>query len=327
MKTKIFNNPIDYIRAAEIIKNGGLVAFPTETVYGLGADGLNSAAVRKIFEVKGRAGDNPLILHVCDLEGVLRLTSLDCFLAHRRYAHTDLTDFHRLQNIVEVLFESFMPGPLTLVLPKNPRIPDEVTAGLPTVAIRVPSHPIAREFIKACGVPIAAPSANISGRPSCTTAKHVIDDMYGKIEGIIDGGASDIGLESTILDLSVEVPTILRQGGMTIEQIREVVGDGVLDVSDTQSDRPKAPGMKYRHYAPKAPLYIVEDIEGEAKKYKGQKIGKLYAISDLEKYANELFDKLRGFDDEGVDIILAERVPNVGIGEAINNRLKKAAKG
>jgi len=306
MRTKIFKYPYNYKKAAEIIKSGGLVAFPTETVYGLGADGLNEEAVRKIFQVKGRPSDNPMILHVSNIEEMMALTTL--------------TDICQLSTV-----NCFMPGPLTLVLPKNPSIPSIVTAGLPTVAVRIPKDPIARQFIAECGTPIAAPSANLSGRPSCTNFSHVLDDMNGKIEGIIDGGTCNIGLESTILDLSVPTPTILRQGGVPLEELQEVIGE--VTVCESASEAPKAPGMKYRHYAPKAPLYVVDHFETAEKKYKGKKIGKLYAMEDLEKYATELYDKLRQFDSEGVDIILAEKVENIGLGKALNNRLQKAAQG
>jgi len=440
LNTEIFREPYDFERAARIIRDGGLVAFPTETVYGLGADGFNAEAVRKIFEVKGRANDNPLILHVSDLGELLGLTAVGCHLSGRPRSSAPTVDnsiegwssavgtpetasptvnvslrsagehssplradgssakseriisaptvnaglrsagehssplrmngssaksgriisaptnewklcedgmprtaspttttspqaapplrrrgIVQTQAIIERLYEAFMPGALTLVVPKSANIPDAVTCGLETVAVRVPSHPIAREFIKACGVPIAAPSANLSGKPSCTTFDHVFHDMNGKIEGIIDGGGCDIGLESTILDLSVEVPTILRLGGVSVEAIREVIGE--IEVANGGAEKPKAPGMKYRHYAPEAPLYIVDDIDVEAEKYEGKRIGKLYASEDLEKYANELFDNLRKFDNEKVDVILVEKMPNIGIGMAINNRLEKAAKG
>jgi len=337
MKTQIFKNLINFKKAAEIIKSGGLIAFPTETVYGLGADGFNETAVKKIFEVKGRANDNPLILHVANFEGLMGLTAVECETDNAagtpRTASPTTTPSapppplrrRGITSMIEKLYEAFMPGALTLVVPKNPNIPDAVTCGLETVAVRVPSHPIAREFIAACGVPIAAPSANISGKPSCTAFEHVFHDMNGKIEGIIDGGSCDIGLESTILDLSVEVPTILRLGGVSVEAISEVIGEVEIP-QGSMSGAPKAPGMKYRHYAPEAPLYIVDNIDIEAKKYNGKKIGKLYAGEDLEKYANELFDNLRKFDNENVDVILVEKIPNIGIGRAINNRLEKASK-
>ncbi|MCL2739925.1 MAG: L-threonylcarbamoyladenylate synthase [Oscillospiraceae bacterium] len=374
MKTQIFKNPIDYPKAAEIIKSGGLVAFPTETVYGLGADAFNEPAVRKIFEVKGRPNDNPLILHVSNLEELLALTALvgddgnrpeseagapetapptmhdttpsvvgDAVpgVPHFEVQHKNKNEELRSNSttpihyslftihLIKELYQKFMPGPLTLVLPKHPSIPGIITAGLPTVAIRIPANPIAGEFIAACGTPIAAPSANISGRPSCTTFEHVFEDMNGKIDAILDGGSCNIGLESTILDLSVPTPTILRTGGISAEQLQKVIGtvDIVGAHLGAPEEKPKSPGLKYRHYAPKAPLILVDNIEEAAEKYPNKKVGKLHKSANLETYAATLYDNLRRFDIDKVDLILAEKVDNTGLGVAINNRLTKATMG
>ena len=221
--------------AAELIKNGELVAIPTETVYGLGADGLNPEAVAKIFAAKGRPQDNPLILHITGPEQI----ELYC---------------HHIPQAAYDLAQRFWPGPLTMVLPAKSCVPKCTTAGLPTVAVRCPDSEITREIIRRSGVPIAAPSANISGKPSTTTAKHVLHDHNGKIPLIIDGGASRVGLESTIVDLSEERPRLLRPGGITPEELKEVLGDLIVDKAVTaevaKGETPKAPGMKYRHYAP-----------------------------------------------------------------------------
>ena len=226
-------------KAAEIWKKGGLVAFPTETVYGLGGNGLDKEASRKIYAAKGRPSDNPLILHIAAKEQVEALVS-------------KVSDAGRL------LMESFWPGPLTLIFPKAECVPLETTGGLNTVAIRMPNHPIAQALLKKSGLPIAAPSANVSGRPSPTLADHVIEDMDGRIDMIVDGGEVGIGVESTIVDVTGEIPTILRPGYITEEMLRNVVGEVDVDPavagSVSAEIKPKAPGMKYRHYAPKAPM-------------------------------------------------------------------------
>ncbi len=323
--------------AAEIWKAGGLVAFPTETVYGLGGNGLDSQASRKIYAAKGRPSDNPLILHIADTAQVEMLAQ-------------------GISATGKQLMEKFWPGPLTLIFPKAPCVPYETTGGLDTVAIRMPSHPAARALLQASGLPIAAPSANVSGRPSPTLASHVIEDMDGKIEMIVDGGAVGIGVESTIVDLTGTVPTILRPGYITEEMLREAVG--YVDVDPAvlgpvgEHVKPKAPGMKYRHYAPKAPMVLVEGgREEEAAciiqlaaqaKAQGKKVGIIASQENENKYvdgivkvigsrkdpeavAHNLYRILREFDEEQVDQIYAESFDEHDLGRAIMNRMKKAA--
>lgn len=324
--------------AAEIIKKGGIVAFPTETVYGLGANALNTQAVKKIFEAKGRPQDNPLIVHISHSD--------------------DLKNY--VENIPEMakkLMDNFWPGPMTLIFRKKPVIPDVITAGMPTVGIRMPSNAIARELITLSGVPIAAPSANISGKPSPTSAQHVKVDMDGKIDAIIDGGMCEIGLESTVIDASKDVPVILRPGGVTPEDVKKVCGSVRIDPAIMKKPavdlRPIAPGMKYKHYAPDADLYIVSgDMTNVVKKIRslaakdisaGKKVGIMATAQSYPQYsksckiislgnrenkmmiAENLFNALREFDTTGVDIIYAESVNQQGIGLAIMNRLIKAA--
>lgn len=322
--------------AACIINKGGLVAFPTETVYGLGANALDAEAVKKIFIAKGRPQDNPLIIHVADF------------------------DLHRFaKNVPEdavKLMKKFWPGPLTLIFEKSDIIPYTTSAGLDTVGIRMPSNVVAREFIKACGVPIAAPSANISGRPSPTDTERCIEDLSGKIDYIIGAGRCDVGLESTIVDCSSRPFCILRPGGITPEMLKEIIPDIYLDPSVMKKPegdfKPKAPGMKYRHYAPKAPVKI---IQGDLKKtiakineivqnYIGEnKIVGIIATEETKNYykqgivvsagsredlgsvAQNIFEILRSLDDKNVDVILAEAFPEKGIGIAIMNRLRKSA--
>ena len=238
--------------AAEIIKKGELVAIPTETVYGLGANGLDPEAVAKIFQAKGRPQDNPLILHIAEARDM------------EKYCHS-------IPECAYALAEAFWPGPLTLVLPARENVPTCTTAGLPTVAIRCPDNAVTREIIRLSGVPIAAPSANISGKPSTTTAQHVLDDHDGKIAAVVDGGPCRVGVESTILDLSDGKPRLLRPGGITDHQLCRIVGDIILDKAITASvekdEVVKAPGMKYRHYAPQCPLVIVSGSREKAAAY------------------------------------------------------------
>ena len=322
--------------AAQIIRDGGLVAFPTETVYGLGGDATNPEASRKIYAAKGRPSDNPLIVHIAD--------------------------FSQLRNIVaevpqeaEKLAEAFWPGPLTMILRKNDVIPYETTGGLDTVAIRMPSHPVARAFLQDSGCMIAAPSANTSGRPSPTTAQHVWGDLHGKIEILLDGGPVGIGIESTIVDLSEERPMILRPGFITQEMLSAVLGDVGVDpglASENSKQPPKAPGMRYRHYAPKADLTLVEGTMEEviskinALTREAQAMGKSVGVlateenkdcyvadhvivigqrQDEAEIARHLFDVLRQFDDLQVDLIYSESFVAAGVGQAIMNRLLKAA--
>ena len=323
-------------RAGKIILNGGLVAFPTETVYGLGGDGLNPDSARKIYEAKGRPSDNPLIIHIYRMEDLEILVK-------------------EIPESARKLAEAFWPGPLTMILPKADVVPKETTGGLDTVAVRMPSHKVALAFIKAAGGFVAAPSANLSGKPSPTLAKYVLEDMDGRIDMIIDGGDIAIGLESTIVDLTGDVPMILRPGYITLDMLKDVLGEVTMDPTLLDGDckeRPKAPGMRYRHYAPKGDMLI---IEGKSEKVveemntlvkesrqKGYKTGVIATAENAEKYradvvkvvgnrgddtaiAASLYRILREFDDEEVDAIYSESFAADGIGQAIMNRLLKAA--
>lgn len=323
-------------KAGEILKNGGLVAFPTETVYGLGANALNEDAARKTYAAKGRPSDNPLIIHITDVE--------DLPIVARNISDKAMK-----------IIEQFWPGPLTLIFEKQYIVPFGTTGGLNTVAVRMPTDEIARAVIRAGGGYISAPSANTSGRPSPTSAQHVLDDFDGRIDMIIDGGNVDIGLESTIVDMTVEPPMILRPGAITKEMLEEVVGEVTVDatlLAEEATEAPKAPGMKYRHYAPKAQLMIVEGEMEEAVKairqiaYEqtrlGYKVG-IIATSETEEFyttgivknigtrsnensiAKNLYRVLREFDEEDVDYIYSESFKADGIGDAIMNRLNKAA--
>ena len=303
--------------ASNILKKGGVVIFPTETVYGIGANAFNAEAVRKIFEAKKRPFDNPLIVHVSS-------PNLVCEIAETNF-------------LAEKLIKKFWPGPLTIILKKKSKIPSEVSAGLESVAIRMPKNNIALELIRECGFPIAAPSANISGRPSGTRVKDVVSDFDGAVECIIDGGNCEIGLESSILDLTSDVPVLLRPGKISLEElkkeIREIsVPNYVLD--KIVVEKPKSPGVKYKHYSPEAKVILVEG-EKEKRKLKinnlekeflkeGKKVGKIFS-DDKEKMAKNLFKKFRDFDSKKVDIILVEGVDETGIGLAIMNRLGKVA--
>ncbi|NJE41686.1 L-threonylcarbamoyladenylate synthase [Thermococcus sp. GR6] len=314
--------------AAKFILEGKLVAFPTETVYGLGADALNEEAVRRIFEAKGRPADNPLIVHIADFDDLKKLAR-------------EIPDEARL------LAEKFWPGPLTVVLPKKEEVPTVTTGGLDTVAVRMPAHPIALALIRA-STPIAAPSANISGKPSPTLAEHVIDDFYGKIECIIDGGETKIGVESTVVDLSGEKPTLLRPGGLPLEEIEKVIGEVEIHpaVRGKLVDVARSPGMKYKHYSPNAQVIVVEGprenvrkkIEELVNEYrkKGLRVGVMateqYDADEFfhlgtseEEVARNLFKALRELDKRGVDIIIAEGIEERGLGFAVMNRLRKAA--
>ena len=317
--------------AAEIIKSGGLVAIPTETVYGLGANGLDPAAVAKIFRAKGRPQDNPLILHLAGPE--------------------QMEDFcHHIPQAAYTLAETFWPGPLTMVLPAKSCVPKCTTAGLSTVAVRCPDSEITRKIIALAGVPVAAPSANISGKPSTTTAAHVLHDHDGKIDAIVDGGACRVGVESTIVDLTEARPRLLRPGGITPEQLMEVLGDLVVDKAVTaQIDKDavvKAPGMKYRHYAPDCSVVIVSGSREKAASYirshykKGDRVLcfteelPLYDGCDPLSYGYEsdvatlsagLFSALRELDDPRIHRVYARCPVGGGVAYAVQNRLKKAA--
>ena len=336
MDTKLYGITSDSIDtklledAAKYIKNGELVAFPTETVYGLGADGLNCDAVKKIFIAKGRPSDNPLILHIHSVQCLDKIVS-------------EITENATL------LTEAFWPGPLTVIFKKNDSVPDAVTAGLDTVAVRLPQNEIARKFIELCDTPIAAPSANTSGRPSPTSASHVIDDLFGKVAAIIDGGDCDIGLESTVVDASGEFPIILRPGKITLEDIQVIIPGAVYDKHLTEKvpvSRPKSPGMKYKHYAPRGELYILSGGASDALCYIKENSDETTGIITFDEYktnlpheyslgsendfdsaAHRLFGILRAFDDEGMTKIFAFMPQDKGVGFAVCNRMLKAAGG
>ena len=322
--------------AAQLIREGRLVGIPTETVYGLGADALNPEAVASIFEAKGRPGDNPLIVHIDDVEALRPLIAVEPSPAAR------------------ALMEAYWPGPLTLIFPKSALVPLRTTGGLNTVAVRMPSHPIARALIRAAGCPIAAPSGNRSGRPSPTTAAHMFEDMDGRIPLILDGGACDVGVESTVVDMTGDVPRILRPGGVTREQIAQVCGDCVVDSAVMrplrEDERPRSPGMKYRHYAPAGqltifhgePARVIEAIcetydqaerdghhplilalEGSLARY-GDRLRESLGM-DAAGMAHVVFAALRDADALGADVILSEAVEAEGIGLAVMNRLGRAA--
>ncbi len=326
-----------YSLAARLIQQGSLVAFPTETVYGLGANALNPEAVNAVFAAKGRPADNPLIVHIFQKE--------------------QLEEIGTVPEQALPLIDAFWPGPLTLLFPKKPVIPDVVTAGLPTVAVRMPSHPVAAAFLKACGLPVAAPSANRSGRPSPTTARHVLEDMNGRIPLILDGGPCDVGLESTVLDLCHGAPCILRPGGVTKEMLEEVLHQEVSLAGSIlrplgEHEKALSPGMKYRHYAPQAEVTLVEGSEDavlaglrscyqrdtEAGKrscilcftehtarLEGCRVLCLGSIRNPDEIAHRLFDTLRKLDEEGMETVYSEILPPEGIGLAVMNRLGRAA--
>ena len=333
----LHNNENDIYIAGKILSRGGLVAIPTETVYGLGANALDESASKKIYEAKGRPSDNPLIAHISCMDELSALVS-------------------EIPEAGRKLAEKYWPGPLTMVFPKKEIVPYGTTGGLETVAIRMPSDPVANRLIKLAGVPVAAPSANTSGRPSPTKAEHVVEDMNGKIEMIIDSGEVGIGVESTIVDVSGKVPMLLRPGAITMEMLRETLGEVEIDpaiLGPLSADvKPKAPGMKYRHYAPQAEMtlvegemeHVVEFINQEAKLAleAGLKVGIICTEESRESYqcgmlkvigsreneesvAHNLFAVLREFDDQKVDCIFSESFSKDRLGQAIMNRLCKAA--
>jgi len=324
--------------AAEIIKKGGLVAFPTETVYGLGGDALSKDASRKIYAAKGRPSDNPLIVHIADMEHIYPIVK-------------------SVPEAAEKLAAQCWPGPLTMIFEKTDAVPDETSGGLPTVAVRMPSHKVAAALIAASGGYIAAPSANTSGRPSPTTAQHVAEDLSGKIDMILDGGPCEIGLESTIVDFTEDVPVVLRPGYIGLEELRGILGEVRMDPglsADAEGTnlRPKAPGMRYRHYAPKGELAVVEGerqaverkikslVENDhlqgystgvlastesAAAYAADEVIGLGSRNDEEEIASHLYAALRRFDERGIERIYAESFYTPKIGSAIMNRLLKAA--
>ena len=316
--------------AAKSLSQGGLVAFPTETVYGLGANALDPEAVANIFVAKGRPQDNPLIVHISDQSMLSQVVS-------------------HVPPAAEKLMEAFWPGPLTIILEKSETIPVSVTAGLSTVGVRMPSHPVALALIEKSGVPVAAPSANLSGSPSTTRASHVIHDLTGRVDYIIDGGACEVGLESTVLDMTGKIPQILRPGGVSLEALQAVLGQVMYEPALKDSrEVPKSPGMKYRHYAPRGELYLVEKNHEDKLRQmlsdyraQGKKTGvlccgaKQYEADVLlncgktaKAYASALFDALRHMDDMGAEVIFAELpCDEGGIVPALMNRMLKASGG
>lgn len=320
-------------KQANLLREGKTVIFPTETVYGLGANALDENAVKKIYEAKGRPSDNPLIVHIYNKNEVYDLAQ-------------------NISQKAEIIMDSFWPGPITVILNKKNIVPDITSGGLDTVAIRMPSHKIARAIIKQAGIPIAAPSANISGRPSPTKASHVYEEMNGRVDGIVLGGDSNFGLESTVLDLTEDTPMILRPGSITREDLEKVIGKVIIDPSlekKEDNQKAKAPGMKYTHYSPDAQVIIVsgdekqvidkvnELVETNRKenlktgvmcldKNKEYYKGEVISLGDtLEEVGSNLFDCLREMDKRGIDIVYSEEFPKVGVGQAIMNRLLKSA--
>ncbi len=330
IKTQLLTEK-DIEAAAAILRAGGLVGIPTETVYGLGANGLDPAAVRRIFEAKGRPQDNPLILHIPDPSWLERYCR-DVPAAARRLA------------------EQFWPGPLTMILPRRALVPDEVTCGLETVGVRCPDHPVTLAIIRAAGVPVAAPSGNRSGRPSPTCARHMLEDMEGRIQAVVDGGPCGVGVESTIVDLTLPVPRLLRPGGLPLEALEAVLGrvdvDRAVTAPLSPGEKPRAPGMKYRHYAPRAPVTVVTGdgaataayIRRQAgantgvicfteyqEQFPGCTVRSIGPMGDRGEQARRVFDALRSFDGTSVTAIFAQCPGEEGLGLAVANRLKKAA--
>ena len=331
VKTLLLKNTEEDIKtAAELLKNGGVVGIPTETVYGLAADALNPEAVKKIFKAKGRPGDNPLIVHICDFSDIERLNLVT-----------------KIPDTAKKLADAFWPGPLTMIMKKSDVIPNEVSAGLDTVAIRFPSHKTAQAIIRESGTVLAAPSANISGSPSPTTAQHVMNDMDGKIDAVLDGGASEVGLESTVITLAGDVPRVLRPGGITVEMLESVLGKVEVDdaVLHKLADNVKvaSPGMKYKHYAPKAKITILDADSREFTEYvNSQKKEGLFALcfeedvpflqvpyislgKDETDQAKHLFAALRELDERGAQEVYARCPSKQGVGLAVYNRLIRAA--
>jgi L-threonylcarbamoyladenylate synthase len=312
-------------RGAEVIRAGGLVAFPTETVYGLGADALSDAAVTRIFEAKDRPRGNPLIVHLANAAALESVAA-------------------RVPQRARDAAARFWPGPLTLVLPRAGTVPLITTGGLDTVAARVPSHPVARALIEASGRPIAAPSANRSGRPSPTRAEHVREDLDGRVEMILDGGPTPVGVESTVLDMTTDPPTLLRPGGVTLEELKDCLGEVDVLVSGDEEAAGRSPGLRYRHYAPRAQVIIVEAGTGDRVVAPWIEAGRPVALmtqrpvllerpglrvkimpGDLGAYARDLFAVLRELDSTGVEGIFVEAVPQEGLGLTIMDRLRRAA--
>ncbi len=327
-KTIIIKDNLKGLEAAsKLLRDGGIVVFPTETVYGLGADSFNKKAVEELFKAKGRPVDNPLIVHIAGLEELPIVAS-------------------NISDIAVELFRRFSPGPLTIVLPRNKNIPDIVTAGLDTVAVRIPSHPTAKIFLELTGTPVAAPSANRSGRPSPTTFEMALSEMDGRADAIIDGGNCAIGLESTVISIIGGHIKILRPGAVTEEMLHNAIGNDIkidsdYNLSGVEMKKPDSPGMKYIHYKPKAEVYISDKINklDLTSLFPGMKIGILHttgkgqllkehmhiSFKNLEEYAQSLYRSFNEFDRMNVDIIIAEAVEEIGVGRAIMNRLLKAS--
>lgn len=329
---RLQNRPEDIVRAGEILRGGGLVGIPTETVYGLAANALDAQAVGRIFTAKGRPQDNPLIVHIARWEDMLPLVT-------------------EVPAAAEALEQDYWPGPLTMILPRSDRVPAAVSAGLGTVAIRMPSHPVARAVILAAGVPLAAPSANRSGSPSPTTAQHVLDDLDGRIEAVLDGGACSVGLESTVVDLTRAVPRLLRPGAVTVDMLRRTLG--TVEVDDAVTHRLQegavaaSPGMKYKHYAPKAQVTLVRGTPEAFAAFVNQRAvhepdvtamcfdGEEAALKvpfvtygrrdNAADQAQHLFDTLRELDDRGAKRVYAACPSEDGVGLAVYNRLLRAA--
>lgn len=341
MKTKVIAvdrvNPDDEKLkiAAKVLQDGGLVAFPTETVYGLGANGLDSLAASGIYRAKGRPSDNPLILHIANKDELKKLVA-------------------EITPSAQALINKYWPGPLTVVLPRANNIPNIITGGLDTVAVRMPDSNVARRLIELAGIPVAAPSANTSGRPSPTSAQMVLDDLDGKIDIIVDAGPCDVGVESTVVDCTTPVPTLLRPGGVTLEMLMDTLGAVDIDESLVAKDAiPRSPGMKYIHYAPLAPMTLVEGQPANivqalcqhvrqavnSGKIVGAVVSQETALllprevktviygsrGNAEEIATNLYAALRYFDDNKVDVIFAEGIPQDGLGLAVMNRMRKAA--
>ncbi len=313
MKTLLTTSPE---AAAAFLRRGEVVAFPTETVYGLGADVFNEAAIRKIFAAKGRPSDNPLIVHLAALEQLPRVAE-------------------RVSPAAEALIEAFFPGPLTVILPRRAEVPAVVSGGLPTVGVRMPRHPVAQAFLAACGVPVAAPSANLSGRPSPTTWEAVRADLEGRIPCILVGERAEAGLESTVVDCTGETPVVLRAGVVTLEALRAVAPGIRLAEPDTEA-LARSPGVRYRHYAPRARVHLVDAPEAAKPDpdaaYIGldappdsDAFGRVRVVTSVEAYAHEIFDFFRQCDAEGIRTIYCQRVPTVGLGLALMDRLRRAS--
>ena len=332
-ETKILNVQPDSIdpaliaQAVEVLKRGGLVAFPTETVYGLGADALNAQAVERVFDAKGRPADNPLIVHISSEKHLF-----------------DIVD--EMPNVGELLAKHFWPGPLTLVVKRTFLVPDNVAAHLDTVAVRMPNHPVALALIEAFGGGIVAPSANLSGKPSPTTARHVMNDLRGKVDIILDAGPTPIGVESTVVDLSTDPPLVLRLGGLPVEQLRKVVSR--IQTTTEIESLMRSPGTRHRHYAPAAQVILVEENDHDAyaaaiqtHRQQGKKVGAIVhsaALSNLERsefvralpnspevFAQRIYALLREMDDVGVQVIVVEGIEETGLGAAVMDRLRRAA--